>query len=339
VLAADLTGTRLSFAYVITDTFRGRDLRYEIGAMTAPQTTRLAEQIVGFEQSAMTLPAGRSYGFLPIGAVGGHPRWIDAVRADRTHHDVRGDAELKRLATDVNALLDRAEARLAAVEPVCFLDDLTTKNVIVHDGALQGVVDFDVVCYGDPMYWLALTQVAVLSDVGAAGQFYVDELTRLWRPSDIDRANFALYCALHAVAFLASSVDAAALDAAPPDAVQHFAVQPGSVPPASPQADPARPASLQPDSALPDSALPDSALPDFALPDSALPDSALPDFARSDFARSDSSRSDFARSDFARSDFARSDSSRSDFARPADVRTEATVRGHGRRRRVACAHD
>ena len=65
-----------------------------------------------------------------------------------------------------------------------------------------GVVDFDVVCYGDPMYWLALTQVAILSDVGAAGQFYVDELIRLWNPSAFERANLALYSAIHAVEFL-----------------------------------------------------------------------------------------------------------------------------------------
>ncbi len=95
-----------------------------------------------------------------------------------------------------------AAPRLAAVEPVCFLDDLTIKNVIIYRGALQGVVDFDVVCYGDPMYWLALTQVAMLSDVGEPGRFYVDELIRLWGPSDVERANLALYSAVHAAAFL-----------------------------------------------------------------------------------------------------------------------------------------
>ena len=98
--------------------------------------------------------------------------------------------------------MDRSSARLDAIEPICFLDDLTTKNVIVHDGVLRGVVDFDVVCYGDPMYWLALTQVGVLFDVGAGGQFYVDELTRLWAPSSYELANLALYSALHAAEFL-----------------------------------------------------------------------------------------------------------------------------------------
>jgi len=42
---------------------------------------------------------------------------------------------------------------MLAVPAICFLDDLTTKNVIVQDGVLQGVVDFDHVCYGDPLFW------------------------------------------------------------------------------------------------------------------------------------------------------------------------------------------
>jgi Phosphotransferase enzyme family len=214
VLRADLTCSRFPFAYVITDTFPGRDLGFELAGMREVQMARLAEQVVGFERQMSTLPEGLGYGFMPIGAAGGHRRWIDAVRADRRLIVAAGDAGLEGssgagvdapladLIADVRRAVDRSEARLDAIEPICFLDDLTTKNVIVHNGVLQGIVDFDVVCYGDPMYWLALTQVAVVSDVGEAGRFYVDELTRLWHPSAFEQANLALYSALHAVEFL-----------------------------------------------------------------------------------------------------------------------------------------
>ncbi len=239
VLHADLTLSRCPFAYVVTDAFPGRDLGFELARMTEAQMTRLAEQIVGFERQVSRLPPGSGYGFMPIGAAGGHGRWIDAVRADQPSifaaggdvsggvsdgaggdvsdgagrgvsdgagggagRDLRADAALADLIADVRSAVDRSAARLDLIEPICFLDDLTTKNVIVDDGVLQGVVDFDVVCHGDPMYWLALTQVAVLSDVGQAGRFYVDELTRLWAPSAFEQANLALYSALHAAEFL-----------------------------------------------------------------------------------------------------------------------------------------
>lgn len=210
VLHSDLTRSRCPFAYVMTDTFPGRDLGFELADMTAAQMTRLAKHVVGFERQVSGLPQGLGYGFMPIGAAGGYGRWFDAVRADRRAigaainavADPGIDRELAELFADVWSALDRSSGRLDAIEPICFLDDLTTKNVIVHDGSLRGVVDFDVVCYGDPMYWLALTQVAVLSDVDAAGQFYVDELARLWEPSAFEQANLALYSALHAAGFL-----------------------------------------------------------------------------------------------------------------------------------------
>ena len=210
VLDADLACSRYPFAYVVTDTFPGRDLGFVLADMTAAQMSRLAEQIVGFERLASRLPRGSGYGFMPIGAVGGHGRWIDAVRADQRSIlgsrdggvDRNVDREFAELIANLRRTLDRSSARLDAIAPTCFLDDLTTKNVIVHDGVLRGVVDFDVVCYGDPMYWLALTQVAVLFDVGAVGQLYVDELIRLWAPSPFELANLALYSALHVAEFL-----------------------------------------------------------------------------------------------------------------------------------------
>ncbi|HEY7177085.1 MAG TPA: aminoglycoside phosphotransferase family protein [Micromonosporaceae bacterium] len=213
VLHADLACDRYPFAYVMTDAFPGRDLRYELAGLTATQMTALAGQVVGFERTIGALPLGRGYGFVPIGATGPHRTWAETIRADRSDafasRSWRGsdDPERARLAADVRAGLDGAERRLSTVEPRCFLDDLTIKNVIVSGGELTGVVDFDVVCYGDPMYWLALTQVAVCSDVGAAGEFYAAELSRFWAPSDEERANLALYSAVHGIEFLTWDTD------------------------------------------------------------------------------------------------------------------------------------
>ena len=43
-------------------------------------------------------------------------------------------------------------------------------------GELQGMVDFDVVCYGDPLYMVGLTATAIVIDVGTRELFYVEEL-------------------------------------------------------------------------------------------------------------------------------------------------------------------
>lgn len=77
--------------------------------------------------------------------------------------------------------------------PTCFLDDITGKNVIIDNGELKGLIDLDHVCYGDPLYWLALTLVGLVCDIGAAGDFYSAELIRLWSPTPLERRVLAYY--------------------------------------------------------------------------------------------------------------------------------------------------
>ena len=44
----------------------------------------------------------------------------------------------------------RFERYFAQIRPTPFLDDTTTKNVIVHEGKLSGIVDVDWICFGYP---------------------------------------------------------------------------------------------------------------------------------------------------------------------------------------------
>lgn len=202
VLASDMSQTQVPFAYMVTDAFRGTDLGFVLGSMTRAQQTRLAEQIVEFERMATELPAGSRYGYVPIGATGTENRWSDVVRKDRHPRAPEADHVVAALIDRTLAVVDAETELIDSTPPTCFFDDLTTKNVIVDRGSLQGLVDFDVVCYGDPMYWLSLTNVAVVSDVGEAGYFYLRELKRLWKPNDHEIQRLGLYTALHAAEFL-----------------------------------------------------------------------------------------------------------------------------------------
>jgi aminoglycoside phosphotransferase (APT) family kinase protein len=72
------------------------------------------------------------------------------------------------------------EAYFARVRPVCFLDDLTTKNLLIDRGAVSGVIDLDFVCYGDPLLSVGTT-LAHLASL-ANGERYGIELLRSWNP-------------------------------------------------------------------------------------------------------------------------------------------------------------
>jgi len=202
VIASDLSKTRYPFAYMILAKIPGRDLRYELPSMTPARMTRVAEQIVDYQRRVATLPHGTGFGWVPIGARGPFTSWQQRVQAEFDKHTsgVQG-AEWGRWERRVRGLARSLDPYLRQVAPTCFLDDVTTKNVIVQDGELQGLVDFDVVCYGDPLYMAGLTATAIVSDVGTRELFCVEELCRCRGLTDRQRRVIAFYAASFALDF------------------------------------------------------------------------------------------------------------------------------------------
>jgi hypothetical protein len=80
------------------------------------------------------------------------------------------------------------------------LDDTTTKNVLISDGRLRGIVDVDYVCFGDPLFTVALTRMALLS-MGADLE-YTDAWCAALALDAHERAALTLYTCVFCVDFL-----------------------------------------------------------------------------------------------------------------------------------------
>jgi aminoglycoside phosphotransferase (APT) family kinase protein len=88
---------------------------------------------------------------------------------------------------------------LQAVSPTPFLDDTTTKNVIINDGKLSGIVDIDNVCFGDPLLTLALTQMALL-ELGDDA-YYTDYWRDLLNLTEEQKKALSMYTGMFALEF------------------------------------------------------------------------------------------------------------------------------------------
>jgi aminoglycoside phosphotransferase (APT) family kinase protein len=179
------SGLARDFSWLILSWTPGVELRWALSTMTQAQQTHVAERIVGFQRTVNQLPHGEGFGFVPPGTPGDHTTWWSLLQS----HPRLDEAP------------DELKAYLHAVLPTCFLDDITGKNVLIENGELTGLIDLDYVCYGDPLYWLALTHVGLICDT--EGEFYAQELIRLWNPSPIERRVLAFYSALMADDFIA----------------------------------------------------------------------------------------------------------------------------------------
>lgn len=201
---ADATGQRFGFPVLVMERLPGTDLCHTYASLTHQEKQGLAKEVAGIQQRVTSLPAGKGFGYaLSYDGVGLHPLWTgvlcESLARSRQRIRVAG-------VIDAN-VVDRVEAALPSmasyfdgIEPVCFLHDMQAKNVIVDDGKLSGIVDVDSVCFGDPLYTLALTRMALLSD--GCDTLYVDAWADALTHPQEQRSILTLYTAICCVDFL-----------------------------------------------------------------------------------------------------------------------------------------
>jgi aminoglycoside phosphotransferase (APT) family kinase protein len=206
------------FPVLILERLPGVDLGDCYPRLTTEQKRSIAWRIVEIQRRAASLPAGSGFGYAHSYD---DPRlrqnWRDVLTAslERSRDWIHSAGVVTDEVVDrVAGHVDRFRDYIDQVEPVCFLHDTTTKNVIIGDGRLSGIVDVDSVCFGDPLWVLALTNMAMLSS--GYDREYVDAWASALDLSDEQERVLALYTAMHCVAFIGEIGQRFNKEAAPP---------------------------------------------------------------------------------------------------------------------------
>ena len=189
---------------MVLERLPGTDLEHAHAGLTPQQRRDVADGVVRAQQIvASSTPAGGGFGYVNWPRDWPHATWRDVVRAELTSSRARMEragAVDPRHADRVDALLPRFDDYLAGVRPIPFLDDTTTRNVIVHDGRLSGIVDVDSICYGDVLFTVGLTRMALFSMGQPTG--YADHWLARLNVTDEQRRAVEFYTAVFCVNFL-----------------------------------------------------------------------------------------------------------------------------------------
>lgn len=194
-----LDESKFGFPVMIMERLPGTDLDAVYPTLTRQQKHRIADQIIAIQAFVATLPLGRGYGYAFTGDDANlRSQWINVLEDNlNIAIPLLGQTGLVE-----EQVLDRAQRAIlshqdyyATVQPICFLDDITTKNVIIDEtGSLSGIVDVDNVAFGDSLMTLAFTRIALLS------RGYDTEYTDYWTAQLGLNAGQAralnLYCAM-----------------------------------------------------------------------------------------------------------------------------------------------
>jgi len=217
-LIAHHVGENSRFSWMALDRLPGTDLWHVYATLSSQQKRDIVDRIIETQRIVQSLPPGGGFGYVDFPCDWPYPTFADMVRdgvaiARRGIEQV-GVIDLRHVVR-IEQLLPAFEDYFATIRPTPFLDDTTTKNVIIDDdGRLAGIVDVDCLCYGDPLGVIALTRMSLLNlghDTDYA-DYWLDRLGA----TPMQRRAVTLYTAMCCLHFLSELGQQYNLDAPPP---------------------------------------------------------------------------------------------------------------------------
>ncbi len=182
--------------YMVVAKLPGKDLCYVYDELTGEQKQVLAREIVSIQSLVSKLQKNDYYGYAECyndSSLRENSSWKDVVfksilRSKRRLEETR-IFDLK-YAEQLLSKLQKYSDYLDRIRPKPFLDDITTKNVLIHEGKLTGIVDVDNICFGDRLFHVALTRMALLSQ--GSDTDYIDYMLDEYdlEPRKIEILNF-----------------------------------------------------------------------------------------------------------------------------------------------------
>jgi aminoglycoside phosphotransferase len=182
--------------WVVLERLPGTDLGAVIQKLSSEQLERIAARVADAQViTAQTGSAGR-YGYAPQPEQAPHTTWSQVLEANlaRSRRRITSAGLFDAALVDaVQTLVTARRDQIDRIEPIPFLHDTTTKNVIIApDLTFSGIVDVDDLCFGDPRYPVALT-LAVLLAYGGPTEYVSAWLRHAGLPDD---STFRLYVVL-----------------------------------------------------------------------------------------------------------------------------------------------
>jgi aminoglycoside phosphotransferase (APT) family kinase protein len=179
ILASDYSKTIIPLCYQIQNEIKGKDLGIVIESLNQNQLSKLAGEIATIIRKVKTLPVTKQFGLIWGGDNDVSDSWSERMDLWIQESIMRGrstgviDQQVEQIALKLYA---QYKSYFDRVESIMYYGDMSSKNVMVHRGALSGLVDLDGLTQGDPLEPLGRIK---LSWYGTShGEFYFNALVK-----------------------------------------------------------------------------------------------------------------------------------------------------------------
>lgn len=203
-IQTDLEGKYSSFPALLMKRLLGNDLVNVYPDLSDSDKRNLAREIIRIQALATTLPEGPGFGITDsYEHAHEFKTWYDFLMQRLRFFEERvknNNVFDPKKVSKVIAVAKNMSGDLKNIPATPFLWDASERNVLVYNGKITGIVDVDELCFGDPLFVIALTSTAL--ELEKQNTVYTDYWEELLNLDQNARKRLAFYRLFYAVAFM-----------------------------------------------------------------------------------------------------------------------------------------
>lgn len=154
--------------YFVMSFIPGKDLGLVYSSLLKSEKKIIAKKIIGFQKEIKKLPMAKGFGSLNSYEDSENicSSWEESLLNDINRAEegiIKNGIFSVEYVLKLKKIVPYFKEYFNSIKPVPFLDDITTKNVLIHEGKLSGIIDLDWISFGDEVLFLGLVTMALLS--------------------------------------------------------------------------------------------------------------------------------------------------------------------------------
>lgn len=191
--------------YFVMSFIPGKDLGLVYSSLLKSEKKIIAKKIIGFQKEIKKLPMAKGFGSLNSYEDSENIcfSWEESLLNDINRAEeaiINNGIFSVEYVLKLKKIVPYFKEYFNSVKPEPFLDDITTKNVLIHEGKLSGIIDLDWISFGDEVLFLGLVTMALLSM--KVDLDYADYLKEEMKLNELQESALKFYILMFCVIFM-----------------------------------------------------------------------------------------------------------------------------------------
>ena len=198
-------GKYKNYNYIILDYIEGKDLGEVYTSLTEAQKENIAKKLIQIQNKVQEqlLPNNQYGSVYKYNDNTGFDTWKEYIlnSLENSKHNIKKNKIFDEIKVDkLIQLTEKYSEYFKKVEPRAFLDDISNKNLIIHNGDISGIIDLDWIGFGDLLYFVGYNNMALL-DMEVDTK-YIDYMIQELNLNDFQKQIVLFYTLVFCVDFM-----------------------------------------------------------------------------------------------------------------------------------------